>query len=177
MNSSIGAPKYGFVDTAKPLPFQMRNARWVEGEGEGDGGGKSQSFTQEDVDRIVADRLKRERDKITAQYADYDDLKAKAEGAKTAEDRIAELESKYQAAETARLRSDVAAAHGISAEDRDLFLTGTDKDTLTKQAERLAGKASERKKNSNLAPREGTNPQPADDEMRDFTRKLFGRQD
>lgn len=180
MNSSIGAPRYGFVDTAKPLPFQMRNARWAEGEGEGGGGGKpkeGQSFTQEDVDRIVADRLKRERDKITAQYADYDDLRAKAEGAKTAEDRIAELERKYQDAETARLRSDVAAKHGISAEDRDLFLTGTDQETLTKQAERLAGKASERKKNSNLAPREGTNPQPAADEMRDFTRKLFGRQD
>src|SRR5690625_4176101 len=118
MNSSIGAPRYGFVDTAKPLPFQMSTARCAEGEGEGDGGGKpkeGQSFTQEDVDRIVADRLKRERDKITAQYADYDDLKAKAEGAKTAEDRIAELERKYQDAETARLRSDVAAKHGISA--------------------------------------------------------------
>jgi len=106
------------------------------------GGDDDKQFTQADVDRIVADRLKRERKSIEERYADYDELKAKAEGAKTAEDRIAELERKYQDAETARLRSDVAAKHGISAEDRDLFLTGTDQETLTKQAESLAGKAS-----------------------------------
>lgn len=134
------------------------------------------TFTQADVDRIVADRLKREREKITARYSDYDDLKAKAEGAKTAEDRIAELEQKYQAAETARLRSDIAAAHGISAEDRDLFLTGTDEDTLKAQAQRLADRASDRK-STIPAPREGDNPRPGEDEMRSFARNLFANRD
>lgn len=134
--------------------------------------GQGQAFTQADVDRIVGERIQRER----AKYADYDDLKAKAEGAKTAEDRIAELEQKYQAAETARLRSDIAAAHGITAEDRDLFLTGTDEETLTKQAERLAAHVTERRKNGNRAPLQGRTPNKAagDDEERAATRSLFG---
>ena len=41
-------------------------------------------------------------------------------------------------AEALRLR--VAAKHGISDEDADLFLTGADEDTLTRQAERLAAR-------------------------------------
>lgn len=187
MTSSTSAPMTGFVDTAKPLPFQMRYARWIEGDG-GDGGGgdgsgegqggdgaeqgKEQAFTQADIDRIVGERVKR----VEAKYADYKDLKAKAEGAKTAEDRIAELEQQYKAAETARLRSDIAAAHGITAEDRDLFLTGTDEDTLTKQAERLAAHVTERKKHGNRAPLQGRTPsKPAgDDEERAAARSLFG---
>ena len=141
------------------------------GEGEDQQG---QTFTQADVDRIVADRLKREREKITAKYADYDQLREKAEGAKTAEDRIAELEQKYQAAEVARLRSDIAARHGIAAEDRDLFLTGTDEDTLTKQAQRLAERESDRKKQGNFVPREGNiPPRPAASDERNFVRDLF----
>jgi hypothetical protein len=43
-------------------------------------------------------------------------------------------------AETLRLK--VAIAHGISSEDAELFLTGTDEQTLQKQAARLAEKAS-----------------------------------
>jgi len=132
---------------------------------------KEQAFTQADVDRIVKERVQRER----AKFADYDDLRKKAEGAKTAEDRIAELEQKYQAAETARLRSDIAARHGISAEDRDLFLTGADEETLTKQAERLAAHVAERKKQGNRAPLQGRSPsKPAEDEERATARTLFG---
>lgn len=98
------------------------------------------------------------------------------EGAKTAEDRIAELEQQYKAAETARLRSDIAAQHGITAEDRDLFLTGADEDTLTKQAERLAAHVTERKKHGNRAPLQGRTPSKSagDDEERAAARSLFG---
>lgn len=135
--------------------------------------GQEQAFTQADVDRIVGERIQRER----AKFADYDDLRKKAEGAKTAEDRIAELEQKYQAEQSARLRSDVAARHGITAEDRDLFLTATDEDTLTKQAERLAAHVSERKKHGNRAPLQGRTPnQSGSDDMREFARGLFGRE-
>lgn len=42
------------------------------------------------------------------------------------------------AARAEALRWKVAAKHGISDEDADLFLTGTDEETLTRQAERLA---------------------------------------
>ena len=132
----------------------------------------SETFTQADVDRIVRERVQRER----AKFADYDALKAKAEGAKTVEDRLAEMEKRTAAAEAAALRSDSAARHGITAEDRDLFLTGTDAGTLEAQAKRLAERASERKKASNVVPREGNNPKATGgDEEREFVRKLFGR--
>ncbi len=130
-----------------------------------------ETFTQADVDRIVRERVQRER----AKYADYDALKAKAEGAKTVEDRLAEMEKRTAAAEASALRSDVAARHGISAEDRDLLLTGTDAETLEAQAKRIA-EASERKKKANIVPREGNNPKATGgDEEREFVRKLFGR--
>ena len=133
--------------------------------------GTTETFTQADVDRIVRERVQRER----AKYADYDALKAKAEGAKTVEDRLAEMENRTAAAEASALRSDVAARHGISAEDRDLLLTGTDAETLEAQAKRIA-EASERKKKANIVPREGNNPKATGgDEEREFVRKLFGR--
>ena len=50
-------------------------------------GQPDQTFTQADVDRIVRERIKRERER----YADYDDLKVKAEGAKSVEQQLEEL--------------------------------------------------------------------------------------
>lgn len=41
------------------------------------------------------------------------------------------------------LRLRVAAKHGISDEDADLFLTGSDEDTLTRQAQRLTARNAE----------------------------------
>ncbi len=84
----------------------------------------------------------------------------------------AERERDEARAESLRWR--VAAKHGISDEDAELFLTGTDEETLTKQAERLSGRASERKKNGNVVPKEGTTSHPPQtDDMREFTRQLF----
>lgn len=136
---------------------------------------QEETFKQEDVDRIVKERLERER----AKFADYDDLKAKAEGAKSVEEKLAELEAKHAEAEARALRSDVAAKHGISAEDRDLFLTGSDETTLTAQAKRLAERVAEQKRQGNRAPREGgtTSEGKDDGEMREFARNLFARAD
>ena len=138
-------------------------------------GQQEQGISQADVDRIVKDRVAR----VQAKYADYDDLKAKAEGAKTVEQKLADLEGKYSAAEARALRSDIAAKHGLNAEDRDLFLTGTDESTLTAQAQRLAAREADRKKQGNVAPKEGgtTTTGDVNGDMRDFTRKLFGRTD
>lgn len=130
---------------------------------------EEQTFTQADVDRIVRERVQRER----AKFADYDDLKAKAGEATTAEERIAKLEQEIQASQREALRRRVQAAHGISDEDADLFLTATDEDTLTAQAKRLAGREEERKQQGNHVPSEGNNPQPGEDEMRSFARNLF----
>jgi hypothetical protein len=136
---------------------------------------QGQVITQADVDRIVKDRVAR----VQAKYADYDDLRVRAEGAKTVEEKLAELEGKYSAAEARALRSDIAAKHGISAEDRDLFLTGTDESTLTAQAERLAAREADRKKQGNVAPKEGstTSSGNASNDVKQFARQLFGRTD
>ena len=133
---------------------------------------QSTTFTQADVDRIVKERVQRER----AKFSDYDDLKTKAGEKATADERLAELEKRYADAEARALRANVANAHGISAEDRDLFLTGTDEETLTAQAKRLAERESERKKRSNHVPREGNPPTVTGDDRRDFLRRLTGRE-
>ena len=130
-----------------------------------------QTFTQADVDRIVKERVKRVKD----QFADYDDLKAKAGTATTAEERIAALENEVKASQREAMKRRVQAAHGIADEDADLFLTGADEETLTAQAKRLADRESERKKNGNHVPREGKNPKATDDGDRAFVRELFGR--
>lgn len=49
-----------------------------------------------------------------------------------------EYEAAATKATTEALRWRVAAKHGISDEDAETFLTGTDEDTITRQAERLA---------------------------------------
>lgn len=130
-----------------------------------------QTFTQADVDRIVRERVQRERGK----YADYDELKEKAGAAKSAEERIAALEAEVKATRHEALKRRVQAAHGISDEDADLFLTGSDEESLTAQAKRLAARESERSTKSNVVPREGANPRPADDPVRQFANDLFGR--
>ena len=137
---------------------------------QGDGGkAYTPPATQADLDKIVGDRVARER----AKYADYADLKAKAArlaeieaGSKTeaekAADRIDELEKRLADAQSAALRARIQAKHGISDEDAALFLTATDEDTLTRQAERLAEreaeKAADRSKNGNRAPLLGRAP-------------------
>lgn len=133
---------------------------------------EAQLVPQADVDRIVKERVARER----AKYSDYDALKAKAEGSKTLEERLASLEGELTTAKATALRSDIAAKHGLSAEDRDLFLTGTDEATLTAQAQRLAERVADRKKQGNVAPKEGASYSTGtDSEERAFASELFGR--
>jgi hypothetical protein len=64
----------------------------------------------------------------------------KSEVQKAAE-RAATLEAERDAAQLEGLRYRVAAKFSISDEDAELFLTGTDEETLRKQAERLAARA------------------------------------
>lgn len=101
--------------------------------------GAEKTFTQADVERIIADRLKRERDK----YADYDDLKAKAAEADTSKsdlqkltDRVAAAEKRAADAEAKQLRAEVAQAKGLSAAQAKR-LTGTSKEELEADADEL----------------------------------------
>lgn len=105
--------------------------------------------------------------------AEYEEAN-KTEAQKTA-DRLAAAEKVAADARQEALRLRIATRFQIGDEDADLFLTGSDEDTLTKQAERLAGRAQERKKHGNHVPREGAaTPPPGDDPLREFTRSVFG---
>lgn len=112
------------------------------------------------------------------QFGDYADLKARAEGAKSVEQKLAELESKHAEAEARALRSDIATKHGLSAEDRDLFLTGSDEATIVAQAKRLAERIADQKKTGNRAPKEGrtvtTTISPKDAAKREWLQSLSG---
>jgi len=141
-----------------------------------------QAFTQADVDRIVRERLAQQ---AKNKFGDYEDLKTKAGESRTLEQRVAEMEARTQAAESVALRASVAAEFGISTKkgpkgepsDADLFLTGADVDTLSAQAQRLVNRESDRKKQGNFAPKEGSSPSAvSDDSLRDFTKKLFKKE-
>lgn len=140
------------------------------GAGKGDA---AQTFTQADLDRIVKERVQRERTK----YADYDDLKKKAGASATAEEQIAALQKDLAETRRDALKRRVQATHGISDEDADLFLTGVDEESLTAQAKRLAERDKSIKATGNRVPREGRNPAAAATDEREFVRNLFGRAD
>lgn len=136
---------------------------------------EDKTFSQADVDKIVKSRAERLAKQM---YPDYDDLRAKAEGAKTVEQKLVELETKHAEAEARALRSDIAAKHGISAEDRDLFLTGSDQASLEAQAKRLAERNADQKKTGNRAPKEGrpttTTISPKDAAKREWLASMRG---
>lgn len=96
----------------------------------------------------------------------------KTEAQKTA-DRLAAAEKDAADARAEALRLRIASKFGIGDEDADLFLSGTDEATLTRQAERLAGRETERKKSGNHVPREGSTPPASSNEMSEFRESLF----
>lgn len=145
---------------------------------------EQKTFTQAEVDALIKDRAER---LAKQQYPDYDELKKKADGAKTLEDRLADVEGRLTAAQQRELRTGIAAEFGISTKkgakgepsDADLFLTGTDESTLTAQAQRLAARQADSKKQGNVAPREGETKSTggSDAAMREFARGLFNTPD
>lgn len=141
------------------------------------GESQAETFTQDQVNQLVGQARQDERRKATSKFADYDDLKARAEGAESVEQQLAELRGENARIARDNLAARIAAQHGIPPEDADLFLTGADEQTLQAQAQRLAARETDRKRQGNFAPNEGhTPPTPPADEMRAFTRQLFGRQ-
>lgn len=103
----------------------------------------AKTFTQAEVDAIVRDRLKRERDATATKYADYDDLKrAAAEGDKNKtqldklSEQLAALTERAEKAEVAKLRSDVIAAKKIPP-SLARRLQGKTEEELTADADEL----------------------------------------
>ena len=150
---------------------------------EGGNSGFTPPASQEEFDRIIGGRVERERSK----FGDYEDLKAKAaqlddiEAANKTEqqkleERLSVAETSAAEARTEAMRFRVATRFGVSDEDAELFLTGSDEDTLTKQAQRLSERTDQQSKSGPHVPREGvTNQSPKADEMREFTRNLFAK--
>ena len=146
---------------------------------------QGKTFTQAEVDALIKDRAERI---AKQQYPDYDELKAKAAGAKTLEERLASVETELSTTKAESLRNSIAARFQISTEkgakgepsDADLFLTGTDEAVLTAQAQRLAARQADSKKQGNVAPKEGDTKTQGDDEkapLREFAKNLFGSAD
>lgn len=147
--------------------------------------------SQQELNAALKDRLDRER----AKFKDYNDIKAKAakldeiEQANLSEleksnGRITTAESERDTAKAEALRLRIAVTHGISLEDADLFLTGTDEETLTAQAKRLSDRAAEqakadeeRKKKNPIVSKEGTSTKTGtttEEENLEFARNFFG---
>ena len=87
---------------------------------------ETRTFTQEEVNSIVSDRLTRER----AKYADYEDLKAKASQYDTTK---AQLDALNSANARRDMIARVAAATGCPAE----LLTGDTEEACTAQAQAI----------------------------------------
>lgn len=121
----------------------------------------------------------REQEKRAKENADAAKRLAEIEDAQKSEsqkasERIAALEAQAAQAQRDALRFKVAARFGIADEDADLFLTGADEDTITRQAERLAQRSDEQKKNGNFVPREGATSPSVEGDDREVIRSLFG---
>lgn len=82
--------------------------------------------------RKAADKARTEAEAKVKEFEDRD----KSEQQK-ANERAEEAEKAAEQAKAEALRYRIAAKNEISDEDAEIFLTGTDEDTLTKQAERL----------------------------------------
>lgn len=139
-------------------------------------GEQPRTFTQDEVNELVGKARTEERRKVTSKYADYDDLKAKAEASRTLEDRVAEIERQARDAETRALRAEVANAKGLTPSQAKRLI-GATREELEADADELLRDLGDRKKQGNVAPSEGDNPNPGkgDSEEREFVRQLFAR--
>ena len=108
--------------------------------------------TQEELDRIIQDRLAREKEK----YSDYDELKkskvdleAQVGTLQTANEKslqqlkehdatVSDLNAKIAGYETANLRTRIAIKNGLPIDLADR-LVGEDEESIMADAERLAG--------------------------------------
>lgn len=108
---------------------------------------ESEEFKSEESKQSVLADLKKEREQRKAMQAEIDRFKAaeaEAEKAKLSDIERAQTEAKEAQANAEKYQAEllkmrIAGKHGVTDdEDIELFLTGSDEETLTRQAERLA---------------------------------------
>lgn len=138
--------------------------------------GGERTFTQAQLDKIVSDRLKRDREARGDKSEEMQQQLKEAEVTKTEaqklQSKLSELEDKLAKTELAATKARTQATYGISDEDAELFLIGTDAETIEKQAKALSERL------ANAAPGhtpEGSNNRPKSSEERSFIRGLTGR--
>lgn len=98
--------------------------------------------------------------------------KAQMTEAEKANQRLVEAERKAQEAEARAIRYQVATEKGLSKDDADLFLTGTDAETIARQADALTQRLGQR---TTATSREGANPRPQRSAEVAFLDSLTGR--
>lgn len=137
--------------------------------------------SQEDLDRIVQDRIARERKK----FADYEEAKAAQKKlAELEEANKSELEKAVARAEAAEaklvesekrsIRSAVLAKHAIPEDFQDLVVGDTE-EALSSSAERIAALIKGKQFEGLVDRKQGATPnQPADSGERETVRALFG---
>ncbi len=142
---------------------------------------QDKTFTQSDLDRIVEDRLSRERKK----YDGFDDLKAKAQRLdeleaanqseiEKAQTKTAKAERERDEARAALVRFEVAGAKGITGDLMQL-LTATTREGLEGQADLILKNAKPADPDFDGGAREPSGPaKSADQEHNEFISALFG---
>ncbi len=96
--------------------------------------------TQEELDEVIKDRLKRERDKLSKEvqekYKDYDSLRAELSKAKESSAELETLQKKLQAYEKAEMKRKVAMEYKIPYDLADR-IQGDDEESMAKDAKSL----------------------------------------
>lgn len=104
--------------------------------------------TQEELDRVIQERLNRQKENLEKQYSDYDQLKTQvgdlqsaidktSESNKTYDDKIADLTSKLNGQEKSNLIMKTALEKGIPYDYMDL-ITGDDEASINEKADRIS---------------------------------------
>lgn len=140
-NTNEGAqseePQPGKGETPEPVPPENPEPNTPEPD----------DFKSEESKQAVLADLAKEREQRKAKQAEIDKFKqaeAEAEKAKLSDIERAQTEAKEAQANAEKYQAEllkmrIAGTHGVTdQEDIELFLTGTDEATLTRQAERLA---------------------------------------
>lgn len=142
---------------------------------------EAKTFTADYVEKLRKEAAKY-RTEAKANSSAAQRLAEIEEASKTAEQKLAEraeaAEREAAAARREALRYRVAATHGVSDEDAELFLTGDDEETLIRQAERLTKRdAGDIRRDGAYVPSEGrttTGPALNSDQLEQALRAKLG---